>query len=64
MSYIMVVLTENDEPLLSGSGSVSKDVTDENLLEAWHECLIKWHQNLRGPRPKQVGANIVYSEKN
>lgn len=50
--------SENDEPLLSGSGSVSKDVTDENLLEAWHECLIKWHQNLHGPRPKQVHALV------
>ena len=28
---------DNDEPLLSGSGAVSKDVTDEELLENWAE---------------------------
>lgn len=45
--------SDGDEPLLSGSGVVSKEVTDENLLEAWHEVLVKWHQNL-SQRPKQV----------
>ena len=30
-------LVDNDEPLLSGSGAVSKDVTDEELLENWAE---------------------------
>lgn len=49
----MFIATENDEPLLSGSGTVSKDVTDENLLEAWHDTLTRWHQNLR-QRPRQV----------
>ena len=44
---------DGDEPLLSGSGMVSKEITDENLLEAWHEVLKKWHQNL-SQRPKQV----------
>ncbi|XP_035824832.1 rab GTPase-activating protein 1 isoform X2 [Aplysia californica] len=42
-----------DEPLLSGSGVVSKEVTDENLLEAWAEVLTRWHQNL-ATRPRQV----------
>lgn len=42
-----------DEPLLSGSGVVSKEVTDDNLLEAWHDVLVKWHQNL-SQRPKPV----------
>ena len=51
------VVSENDEPLLSGSGIVSKEVTDENLLEAWHEALTKWHQNLK-QRPKAVSSNI------
>jgi len=45
--------SDGDEPLLSGSGFVSKDVTDENLLEAWHDALTRWHQNLR-QRPKQI----------
>lgn len=45
--------SDGDEPLLSGSGVVSKEVTDDNLLEAWHEVLVKWHQNL-SQRPKQV----------
>ena len=48
---------DGDEPLLSGSGIVSKDVTDENLLEAWHEALMRWHQNLN-QRPKQVQALV------
>ena len=39
---------------------MSKDVTDENLLEAWHEALTKWHQNLTssGSRPKQVAPLV------
>ena len=49
--------TDNDEPLLSGSGVVSKDVTDENLLENWHDVLRRWHQNLR-QRPKQVQSLV------
>ena len=46
-------ILDNDEPLLSGTGIVSKDVTDENLLESWAESLGKWHQNLK-QRPRQV----------
>lgn len=42
-----------DEPLLSGSGIVSKEVTDENHLDAWAEVLTRWHQNLAS-RPRQV----------
>ncbi|CAL1530550.1 unnamed protein product [Lymnaea stagnalis] len=42
-----------DEPLLSGSGIVSKEVTDENLLEAWAEMLSRWRKNLSS-RPRQV----------
>ncbi|XP_061189022.1 rab GTPase-activating protein 1-like isoform X2 [Saccostrea echinata] len=45
--------SDGDEPLLSGSGMVSKEVMDDNLLEAWHEVLVKWQQNL-SQRPKQV----------
>lgn len=45
--------SDGDEPLLSGSGVVSKEITDEDLLNAWHEVLKKWHQNL-AQKPKQV----------
>ena len=34
---------------------MSKDVTDEMLLESWHEQLTKWQHNL-AQRPKQVTA--------
>ena len=52
ISYLSFV-TDGDEPLMSGSGVVSKEITDENLLEAWRDVLKKWHQNL-GQKPKQV----------
>ena len=52
---IIISPSDGDEPLLSGSGSVSKDVKDENTLEAWHDVLTKWHQNL-SMRPKQVST--------
>jgi len=52
-----VVIVDNDEPLLSGSGIVSKDVTDENLLDSWHGVLKRWHQNLR-QRPRQVRSLV------
>ncbi|KAK7095541.1 rab GTPase-activating protein 1-like isoform X2 [Littorina saxatilis] len=45
--------SDTDEPLLSGSGNVSKEVKDCNLLEAWAEVLTRWHGNL-ALRPKQV----------
>ena len=65
MQIVYVILSlcapsENDEPLLSGSGTVSKEVTDENLLEAWHEALTKWHQNLK-QRPKPVRFLTFYN---
>ena len=44
---------DGDEPLMSGSGVVSKDVTDDDLLDSWHEALTKWHQQLK-QKPKQV----------
>jgi hypothetical protein len=46
-------ILDTDEPLLSGSGNVSKEVKDCNLLEAWAEMLTRWHGNL-AMRPKQV----------
>ena len=48
---------DNDEPLLSGSGVVSKDVTDENLLDSWHNVLKRWHLNVR-QRPRQVRSLV------
>ncbi len=39
--------------MLSGSGIVSKEVEDENLLENWSEALTKWHTNL-SHRPRQI----------
>ena len=50
-------LTDGDEPLLSGSGAVSKDISDENVLENWHDVLTRWQQNLR-QRPRQVHALV------
>ncbi|XP_013410122.1 rab GTPase-activating protein 1-like isoform X2 [Lingula anatina] len=45
--------SDPDEPIMSGSGSVSKEITDEELLKAWGDTLKVWHQNL-ALRPKQV----------
>ena len=57
LSDIIVGALDNDEPLLSGSGIVSKDVTDENLLDSWHNVLKRWHQNVR-QRPRQVRSLV------
>ncbi|XP_054717998.1 rab GTPase-activating protein 1-like [Uloborus diversus] len=48
--------SDNDEPLLSGTGEVSKDCT-ETELEGWSEALLKWRQNL-SQRPKNL-RNLV-----
>ncbi|XP_061657711.1 rab GTPase-activating protein 1 isoform X2 [Syngnathoides biaculeatus] len=43
---------DNDEPLLSGSGDVSKECA-EKILETWGDLLSKWHMNLC-VRPRQL----------
>lgn len=48
--------SDNDEPLLSGTGNVSKDCT-ETELEGWSEVLLKWRENL-SQRPKPL-TNLV-----
>lgn len=44
-------LTDGDEPLLSGTGLVSKDCS-EDVLVSWADLLAKWKQTRQ--RPKQV----------
>lgn len=41
---------DNDEPLLSGSGQVSKECSDE-LIQLWSQILVKW-------KPKQRPAGL------
>uniref|UniRef100_A0A669B103 Rab GTPase-activating protein 1 n=1 Tax=Oreochromis niloticus TaxID=8128 RepID=A0A669B103_ORENI len=50
------LFTDNDEPLLSGSGDVSKECA-EKILETWGDLLSKWHMNL-SVRPRQLPALV------
>ncbi|XP_030063191.1 rab GTPase-activating protein 1 isoform X3 [Microcaecilia unicolor] len=47
---------DNDEPLLSGSGDVSKECA-EKILETWGDLLSKWHLNL-SVRPRQLSSLV------
>lgn len=46
---------DGDEPLLSGTGLVSKDCS-EVVLESWADLLTKWKQT--DQRPKQLASLV------
>ena len=46
--------------MVSGTGHVSKDIDDKDLLDAWADTLKKWHANL-AQRPKQVVTRFNFS---
>ncbi|XP_054720811.1 rab GTPase-activating protein 1-like [Uloborus diversus] len=48
--------SDNDEPLPSGTGEVSKECTTDEL-EGWAEVLQRWRQNLM-QRPKQLSPLV------
>lgn len=47
--------SDGDEPLLSGTGNVSKDCS-EDVLENWADVLNRWKQTCQ--RPKQLSALV------
>uniref|UniRef100_A0A8D0B024 Rab GTPase-activating protein 1 n=1 Tax=Sander lucioperca TaxID=283035 RepID=A0A8D0B024_SANLU len=53
---LYLLCPDNDEPLLSGSGDVSKECA-EKILETWGDLLSKWHLNL-SVRPRQLPALV------
>lgn len=48
---------ESDEPLPSGTGEPSRDVSP-NDLEGWDQVMTKWHSNLSS-RPKQLSELVI-----
>ncbi|XP_050304026.1 rab GTPase-activating protein 1-like isoform X2 [Anthonomus grandis grandis] len=48
-------LSDGDEPLLSGTGLVSKDCA-EDVLESWADLLARWKQTQQ--RPKQLASLV------
>lgn len=48
-------ILDGDEPLLSGTGSVSKDCA-EDVLENWAEVLNRWKSTQQ--RPKQLNSLV------
>ncbi|XP_072386845.1 rab GTPase-activating protein 1-like isoform X1 [Diabrotica undecimpunctata] len=49
--------SDGDEPLLSGTGSVSKDCSVD-VLESWADILQKWKSTNFKQRPKQLSALV------
>lgn len=45
--------SDGDEPMLSGTGQVSKDC-DEDVLESWYQVLRSW----TGPRPRALNSLV------
>uniref|UniRef100_A0ABM0MLF5 Rab GTPase-activating protein 1-like n=1 Tax=Saccoglossus kowalevskii TaxID=10224 RepID=A0ABM0MLF5_SACKO len=52
IDHQMIMFSDNDEPLLSGFGDVSKDC-EEVILENWGDALAKWRTNMNN-KPKQI----------
>ncbi|RCN29125.1 hypothetical protein ANCCAN_25119 [Ancylostoma caninum] len=50
--------SDSDEPLLSGSGNVSKDCPEE-LMKQWTECIEEWKKNEGGEKPAIVSSLIL-----
>ncbi|VDL79325.1 unnamed protein product [Nippostrongylus brasiliensis] len=50
--------SDSDEPLLSGSGNVSKDCTEE-LMEQWKKCIEEWKLSSEGSKPAMVSGLIL-----
>lgn len=46
-SFLIPSASDSDEPLLSGSGNVSKDCTEE-LMELWTKCIEEWKKSEEG----------------
>nr|VZH92786.1 unnamed protein product [Spirometra erinaceieuropaei] len=52
--------SDDDEPLLSGNGVVSAEITDSDLMVAWGELISDWQAKLKAlsttvPNPSNVG---------
>ncbi|CAJ0583037.1 unnamed protein product, partial [Mesorhabditis spiculigera] len=45
--------SDSDEPLLSGSGNVNREVSDDVLAE-WQECIKEWKAHEEGHRPEKL----------
>lgn len=52
----IIFSTDSDEPLLSGSGYVDKECSEETLAD-WGECLAKWRKDL-SQKPKEL-SNLI-----
>ncbi|PIO58194.1 hypothetical protein TELCIR_20376, partial [Teladorsagia circumcincta] len=48
----------SDEPLLSGSGDVSKDCTEE-IMDQWNKCISEWKESENGSKPAVVSSLIL-----